>query len=370
MKKSGNFYIEEAESDFKKVHKSIIQDKDIDCLTLGIYVKILVLGKTWQLNIKGLSSYFGISDMKIRRSISLLEKKGYIARKPIQEETTGKLAGWDYIVYAKPINQEERTNAGVKTVYPENRQHGYPTTRLSDNTETGGLLNNRLKEDIDLKEYNKLEEQKEEKDKSFSKKDDFPSLAAESQAEYEKPKTKKQIAQEIADFWNENKPTNLSEVEAINQDRINSIQARLNSGYTVDDIKKAILLCNSLPDFYLGKEKGKPWKANFDWLIKNRNGNFVLILEGALHTTDEQKREYEHIINAKSLDEIKYTYRPEVDGFNMHWNEPNQCYITYGDIKDLKDGYTKDNRPNGAKVIQNGCIFVWSSERKEWVKQD
>lgn len=170
MEKSGNFYIEEAESDFKKVHKSIIQDKDIDCLTLGIYVKILVLGKTWQLNIKGLSSYFGLSDMKIRRSISLLEKKGYIARKPIQDESTGKMSGWVYIVYAKPLKQEERTCAGLKTEYPENRQHGYPTTRLSDNAETGGLLNNRLKEDIDLKEYNRLKEQKENEDKSSSKK--------------------------------------------------------------------------------------------------------------------------------------------------------------------------------------------------------
>ena len=170
MEKSGNFYIEEAESDFKKVHKSIIQDKDIDCLTLGIYVKILVLGKTWQLNIKGLSSYFGLSDMKIRRSISLLEKKGYIARKPIQDESTGKMSGWVYIVYAKPLKQEERTCAGLKTDYPENRQHGSPTTRFPDNTETGGLLNNRLKEDIDLREYNRHKEQKEEKDKSFSKK--------------------------------------------------------------------------------------------------------------------------------------------------------------------------------------------------------
>lgn len=186
MEKSGNFYIEEAESDFKKVHKSIIQDKDIDCLTLGIYVKILVLGKTWQLNIKGLSSYFGLSDMKIRRSISLLEKKGYIARKPIQDESTGKMSGWVYIVYAKPLKQEERTCAGLKTEYPENRQHGYPTTRLSDNAETGGLLNNRLKEDIDLKEYNRLKEQKENEDKSsFEKADVFqPQIAAEPQPEY------------------------------------------------------------------------------------------------------------------------------------------------------------------------------------------
>ena len=174
MEKSGNFYIEEAESDFKRVHKSIILNKDIDCLTLGIYVKILVLGKKWQLNIKGLSSYFDISDMKIRKSISLLEKEGYISRKAVQDEKTGKLAGWNYTLHAIPLEESKRTCAGRKnneeTVYPENRQHGYPTTRLSDNTETGEDNNNKLKEDINLNELNKPNKQEEKEDKSSSKK--------------------------------------------------------------------------------------------------------------------------------------------------------------------------------------------------------
>lgn len=180
MEKSGNFYIEEAESDFKRVHKSIILNKDIDCLTLGIYVKILVLGKKWQLNIKGLSSYFDISDMKIRKSIALLEKEGYISRKAVQDEKTGKLAGWNYTLHAIPLEESKRTCAGRKnneeTVYPEIRQHGYPTTRLSDNTETGeDNNNNKLKEDIDLKEIDKPNQDKEKEDKSSSKKkNSFP----------------------------------------------------------------------------------------------------------------------------------------------------------------------------------------------------
>lgn len=192
MEKSGNFYIEEAESDFKRVHKSIILNKDIDCITLGIYVKILVLGKKWQLNIKGLSSCFDISDMKIRKSIALLEKEGYISRKAVQDEKTGKLAGWNYTLHAIPLEESKRTCAGRKNneeaVYPENRQHGYPTTRLSDNTETGEDNNNKLKENIDLKEYNRLEEQKENKDKSlFEKKDSFqPQIAAEDKVGYTK----------------------------------------------------------------------------------------------------------------------------------------------------------------------------------------
>lgn len=185
MEKSGNIYIEEAESDFKKVHKSIILDKEIDCLTLGIYTKILVLGKAWQLNIKGLSSIFEISDTKIRRSISLLERKGYISRKPIQDEKTGKLSGWNYIFHAKPLDPEDRTSAGRKsdnsTVLPENRQHGYPTTRLSDNTENGEDNIYRLKEknrhknnyiDLNTHSSHAMECVESERKKGFS---DFPS---------------------------------------------------------------------------------------------------------------------------------------------------------------------------------------------------
>ena len=171
MEKSGNFYIEEAESDFKRVHKSIILNKGIDCLTLGIYVKILVLGKKWQLNIKGLSSYFGISDMKIRRSISLLEHEGYISRKAVQDEKSGKLSGWNYTVHAIPLDKDKRTSAGKKSsdevsASSEDRVPQKPTTRFSDNTETGEDNNNKHKEDINLNNH------KKEEDKSSSKKDE------------------------------------------------------------------------------------------------------------------------------------------------------------------------------------------------------
>lgn len=160
MEKCGNIYIEEPESEFKRVYKGIINSPNIDCLTLGIYVKILVLGKKWQLNIKGLSSHFGISDTKIRKSISLLEHEGYISRKAVQDEKTGKLAGWNYTLYSIPLDESKRTCAGrsnvEETVYPENRQHGYPTTRLSDNTENGEDNIYKLNRTLNLKEKDKL----------------------------------------------------------------------------------------------------------------------------------------------------------------------------------------------------------------------
>lgn len=164
---TGNITIIEAESRYKKVDKSLIENPNIDCLTLGIYTKLIVLGKKWQLNVKGLRNHLGLSEDKVRKSLSLLEKEGYILRTPIRNDK-GQLLGWNYTVYPTPINETERSQAGKKNT--ENRVHGKPSTRKTDQSENGGLLNNKLNKIINLIE---LETNKEEIDKSISKKDDF-----------------------------------------------------------------------------------------------------------------------------------------------------------------------------------------------------
>lgn len=155
MEQSGNIYIIEAEDNFKRVHKSIIENKNIDCETLGIYTRIIVLGIKWNLNIKGLSTHLGISDSRIRKSISLLEQEGYIVRTAVRGEG-GKFFGWDYKVFPIPIEESKRSSAGKptsqKTDTRLNGQDGEPTTRLTDNTVNGVDNNNKPKEDINLNE--------------------------------------------------------------------------------------------------------------------------------------------------------------------------------------------------------------------------
>lgn len=170
MKESGNIIIVEATSDFKKVHKALIESSDIDCLTLGVYVKLITLGKKWHLNINGLSSYLKLSDTKIRKAINILEKAGYIRRTPIRNER-GQCCGWNYEVYPKPIDEKERSRAGLKatedtpTVLPENRQHGKPTRRKTDKAENGEDINI-----LDLKDSLDLNNKREKDiDKSISK---------------------------------------------------------------------------------------------------------------------------------------------------------------------------------------------------------
>lgn len=176
---TGNIIVVEPTDDYKRIHKSIIRNKDIDCLTLGIYTKIVVLGIEWQLNIKGLSKALGLSDSKIRKSIGILEKEGYIVREPIRA-SNGQMQGWNYYVYPTPIDKTERSNAGYpKIQFDEqpiaaeseisNRLPQKPTTRLTDNTESGEDNNIILNENIDLINNNKNKKENIIKEKRFKK---------------------------------------------------------------------------------------------------------------------------------------------------------------------------------------------------------
>lgn len=62
-------------------------------------------------------------------------------------------------------------------------------------------------------------------------------------------------------------------------------------------------------------------------------------------------------------------YRPQLDGFNLHWNEQAKCYISMYDIDMLFDGYNADNRPSSAMVMKNGIRYKWNTETKKWEAQ-
>lgn len=62
-------------------------------------------------------------------------------------------------------------------------------------------------------------------------------------------------------------------------------------------------------------------------------------------------------------------YRPQLDGFNLHWNEQSKCYISMYDIDMLFDGYNADNRPSSAMVMKNGVRYKWNTQTKKWEVQ-
>ena len=165
METTGNITIIESVSRFKKVDISLIENERIDCTTLGVYTKLIVLGKKWNLNVRGLRKHLGLSDEKVRKSLSLLEQEGYIVRTPCRNEK-GQLVGWDYAIYPTPVSEDERSKAGAGKDTPNS---DLPSTPKSAHSDIGGLINNRIKETIDLNNR-----EKETISKDIVKKEEAP----------------------------------------------------------------------------------------------------------------------------------------------------------------------------------------------------
>ena len=165
METTGNITIIEPISRFKKVDISLIENERIDCTTLGVYTKLIVLGKKWNLNVRGLRKHLGLSDEKVRKSLSLLEQEGYIVRTPCRNEK-GQLVGWDYAIYPTPVSEDERSKAGAGKDTPNS---DLPSTPKSAHSDIGGLINNRIKETIDLNNR-----EKETISKDIVKKEEAP----------------------------------------------------------------------------------------------------------------------------------------------------------------------------------------------------
>lgn len=182
--------------------------------------------------------------------------------------------------------------------------------------------------------------------------------------EIDKSISKKEMAQELINLWN-NETKDFPKVRKASPDIINSIDKMLKRGYSYEDMKKAVILCNSLSDFYKGKERGKTWKATFQWLIHNTNDNFDKIVNGALHTSQEQQRIYQSVMD-EGVEAQLNKYNPYTEGYHLWLNENDGKYYFTGNIINLADGYTKDNRPNGAQVHQNGYTYTWNATSKEW----
>lgn len=64
-------------------------------------------------------------------------------------------------------------------------------------------------------------------------------------------------------------------------------------------------------------------------------------------------------------------YYPET-GFSILWNEELRCFYYIGmDLGFIPDGYSADDRPDGATLILNNArgTIVWNAELKKWIKK-
>jgi hypothetical protein len=76
----------------------------------------------------------------MRKTIVFLEQEGYIVRTPIRDEN-GRMSGWNYGLFAEPVDKDKRTRAGLKNEETPSsgvsRVMGSPCYGFSDNTEKG-----------------------------------------------------------------------------------------------------------------------------------------------------------------------------------------------------------------------------------------
>lgn len=117
---SGNITIIPPRENFLKVAKGIIYNEDVDALSLGVYVKVIALGREWNLNIKGLAKTLHYSEDKIRSCFAVLEKAGYL-RRTKTHGAHGHFSGWDYEVSSEPFTDIAKTPTSVNTDIGDNR---------------------------------------------------------------------------------------------------------------------------------------------------------------------------------------------------------------------------------------------------------
>lgn len=140
---AGNIKVFEPSSNFQKVSKDIIFNQEIDPLTLGIYVKIITLGKKWELNIGRFASMVNMSEDRVRKAFAKLEAAGYLRRERARDEHN-RFIGWNYEVSTITFSEIEISR------HPEN-----PDVGNFRNTENSGAYNRDNKDNRDIKEGNR-----------------------------------------------------------------------------------------------------------------------------------------------------------------------------------------------------------------------
>ena len=169
----------------------------------------------------------------------------------------------------------------------------------------------------------KQDNNKEERDKSLSKKDEGVDYDA------------------IVKCWNTTN-TMLPQVRMLNKKRKDKIRTLLaNNNANVNDLYNAIKIVSICPFLCGNNDRG--WTATFDWLINDTNSCFSRLLEGSFASTKEEKQAIKRIVDA---------------------NGDNSSIITNA----LPKGWTQERYDmyirNGYTITEDGRLFKDGKEYK------
>lgn len=245
-------------SDYTVVSNVFLRDKNLSIKAKGFLAVVMGLPENWEFTINGICSILKEGKTAVYNVINELKGAGYCKAKRIQNEK-GVIQGYDYSFFETPQCEKQDSD------YP------YAENPYMDNQPQLS------KEEI------KYETNKEERDKSLSKKE---------QIDYEA----------IMSAWNEVAATmpKLSSVRNITEDRkqkIRTLFKKCNS-----NTEELIKLIKTLPyadDWVIGKSAARNWCIDFNWLISNYKGWYTSALEGGMHKNNRYM--FDKIMNGEKV---------------------------------------------------------------------
>ena len=211
----------------------------------------------------------------------------------------------------------------IKTAFSYDKA-GYSQKNKQDNQESVNCSNH---EEYIPNTRNNTVDSEEEKDKSFSKKDG---------------RTRNKYDEYFEQCWKEygrkgNKAEAFKRWKKLSEEDKSKILPHIKA--------------------YIQSKSEKTYQKDFERYISNRTFDTV-VYKGNMIIFDPERE------NATGNE-----YRPQLDGYNLVWNEQVKCYISMYDIDMLVDGYTVDNRPSSAMVMKNGVKYKWNTQTKKWEAQ-
>lgn len=255
---------------FQVIPRELIFDNSLSDRARFIYCFMASKPDGWDFLLNPMAKELGYSVETLRKYINELIAGGWL--KKGEQNNDGKFGAVVYtLLSTKNADTEKNRHEEIPTqenTDSENFRHGEkPAQYNKDNEEN--------KESIEKKDF----PNKEEKDKSFSKKEHIDYNA-------------------IVKCWNETNPT-LATVRMLNDKRKSKIRTLLSSNSaTVEDLLKAIKII-SMSSFCQGKND-RNWEASFDWLINDTKSCFSRLFEGAYSFTQDEKRELKEFLGEEN----------------------------------------------------------------------
>ena len=120
----------------------------------------------------------------------------------------------------------------------------------------------------------------------------------------------------------------------------------------------------------LSEEDKVKMRQHIPYYLQSNERKYLKDFEGYIHQRMFESPVYQgsNIIYDPAQGEQPEDYHPLTD-VGQIWDETRHCLILFnGDIENLSDGYTSDNRPDGATVASGMYSWKWNKAKKQWIQ--